>query len=74
MWGIDFVSDLLNIPVPDKSYDVILCTEVIEHVPDPISAINEISRILKSGGDSINYSSSTVRTTSRAISFLWWIH
>ena len=47
---IDFVSDILNIPVPDKSYDVILCTEVIEHVPDPIYAIKEISRILKAGG------------------------
>jgi ubiquinone/menaquinone biosynthesis C-methylase UbiE len=47
---IDFVSDILNIPVPDMSYDVILCTEVIEHVPDPISAIKEISRILKPGG------------------------
>lgn len=47
---IDYVSDILNIPVPDESYDVILCTEVIEHVPDPISAIKEISRILKPGG------------------------
>jgi len=47
---IDFVSDILNIPVPDKSFDVILCTEVIEHIPDPISAIKEISRILKPGG------------------------
>lgn len=47
---IDFVSDILDIPVPDKSYDVILCTEVIEHVPDPVSAIKEFSRILKPGG------------------------
>lgn len=47
---IDFVSDILDIPVPDESYDVILCTEVIEHIPDPISAIKEISRILKPGG------------------------
>lgn len=47
---IDYVSDILNIPVPAESYDVILCTEVIEHVPDPISAIKEISRILKPGG------------------------
>ena len=47
---IDFVSDILEIPVTDKEYDVILCTEVIEHVPDPISAIKEMSRILKPGG------------------------
>ena len=47
---IDYVSDILNIPVPDKSYDVILCTEVIEHIPDPVSAIKEFSRILKPGG------------------------
>ena len=47
---IDFISDILDIPVPDKSYDAILCTEVIEHIPDPISAIKEISRILKPGG------------------------
>lgn len=47
---IDFVSDIINIPVPDKSFDVVLCTEVIEHVPDPISAIKEIARILKPGG------------------------
>ena len=47
---IDFVSDILNIPVPDSSYNVILCTEVIEHVPNPILAIQEFSRILKPGG------------------------
>lgn len=47
---IDYVSDILDIPVPNESYDVIICTEVIEHVPDPISAIKEISRILKPEG------------------------
>ena len=47
---LDYVSDILDIPVLDSSFDVILCTEVIEHVPDPISTIKEISRILKPGG------------------------
>ena len=47
---IDFISDILNIPVDDESFDVILCTEVIEHVPNPIEALKEMSRILKPGG------------------------
>lgn len=47
---IDFVSDINDIPVNDNEFDVILCTEVLEHVPEPIKAIEEMSRILKSGG------------------------
>jgi ubiquinone/menaquinone biosynthesis C-methylase UbiE len=47
---IDYVSDIDNIPVPDKSFDVALCTEVLEHVPKPIEALKEIGRMLKTGG------------------------
>jgi len=47
---IDFVSDILDIPVNDSFADVILCTEVIEHVKYPIAVIKEFSRILKPGG------------------------
>lgn len=47
---IDYVSDITNIPVPDKSFDVIICTEVLEHVPEPIEALREMARILKPGG------------------------
>lgn len=47
---IDIVSDICCIPVPDQSYDVVLCTGVIEHVPEPILAVREMSRILKKGG------------------------
>lgn len=47
---IDIVSDITSIPLPDESFDAILCTEVIEHVPDPIKAIDELKRLLKKGG------------------------
>ncbi len=47
---LDIVSDITSIPEPDHSFDAIMCIEVFEHIPDPISAIKEFSRLLKPGG------------------------
>lgn len=47
---IDYVCDILNIAVEKDSFDVVLCTEVLEHVPKPIDAIHELARVLKPGG------------------------
>lgn len=47
---IDIVSNIVLIPVSDESFDVVLCSEVLEHIPDPVAAIKEFSRILKPGG------------------------
>ena len=48
--NIDYVSEILAIPAPEHSFDVILCTEVLEHVPEPIKVLKEISRLLRPGG------------------------
>lgn len=47
---IDIVSDITSIPVPDASFDTVLCSEVLEHIPNPVVAIQEFARVLKSGG------------------------
>lgn len=47
---IDFVSDARSIPVPDGSFDAIVCTEVLEHVPEPIAVVREFGRIVGLGG------------------------
>jgi ubiquinone/menaquinone biosynthesis C-methylase UbiE len=39
-----------TIPYGDKSFDKLLCSEVIEHVLDPISLLKEMKRVLKDDG------------------------
>jgi ubiquinone/menaquinone biosynthesis C-methylase UbiE len=41
---------LYEIPFPDASFDVAMCTEVLEHIEDDRKAVSEISRIVKPGG------------------------
>lgn len=50
---LDIVSDIASIPRPDASFDAVLCSEVIEHIVNPIEAIKEFSRLLKPGGQLI---------------------
>lgn len=47
---IDIVSDITAIPAPDGSFDAILCSEVLEHVPEPTHALDEFARLLKPEG------------------------
>jgi len=47
---IDYVCDAKQIPVPSGSFDVVLCTEVLEHHPEPIAVVHELARILSTGG------------------------
>jgi ubiquinone/menaquinone biosynthesis C-methylase UbiE len=47
---LDIVSDITKIPLQDASFDAIMCIEVFEHLPEPILAIKEFSRLLKKNG------------------------
>lgn len=47
---IDYVCDAADIPVESGHFDAVLCTEVLEHLSDPIRAVREFGRILKPGG------------------------
>lgn len=48
--NVDIVSDITAIPESDASFDAVMCTEVFEHLAEPIKAIREFARLLKPGG------------------------
>tara|TARA_R110002073_G_scaffold186197_7_gene344782 strand:- start:1299 stop:2018 length:720 start_codon:yes stop_codon:yes gene_type:complete len=43
-------ADAARLPFADGSFDVVICSEVLEHVPDPDAALAEIVRVTRPGG------------------------
>ena len=41
------VADVERLPFPDKSFDVVICCETLEHVPNPVGALNELARVCR---------------------------
>ena len=42
--------DALRLPFPDESFDRVICSEVLEHIPDDRAAMAELARVLRRGG------------------------
>jgi SAM-dependent methyltransferase len=42
--------DALALPFPDGAFDRVICSEVLEHLPDDVGAMRELARVLRSGG------------------------
>jgi SAM-dependent methyltransferase len=42
--------DITSVPVPDASFDAVICSHVLEHVADDRAALAEMWRILRPGG------------------------
>jgi SAM-dependent methyltransferase len=47
---LDYVAPLDEMPIPDESFDVVLCTEVLEHLKNPLASVQEMFRVLKPDG------------------------
>ena len=51
MEGVDVSVDITNMPeVDSNSYDILICSHVLEHVNDDKKALSELYRVLKPGG------------------------
>lgn len=61
--GADVFGDATALPFAGACADAVLCTEVMEHVPDPAAIIAEVRRVLAPGGHLI-----------LSVPFTWHIH
>ena len=50
IWSLS-VADVLSLPFKDNYFDLVICSEVMEHIPDHESAACEVIRVLKPGCD-----------------------
>lgn len=48
--AVDVFADVTRLPFRDRSFDAIVCSHVLEHVPDEQSALSELHRVLDPGG------------------------
>ncbi len=47
-WSLS-AADVTRLPFPDACFDLVICSEVLEHIPDHEGAAHEIVRVLKPG-------------------------
>jgi len=47
---VDMYGSADSIPAEDGSFDALVCTQVLEHVPQPLEAVLEFRRVLVGGG------------------------
>jgi methionine biosynthesis protein MetW len=57
---------------PDQSFDLIVCSEVIEHVYSPDDLLDEIRRLLKPGGYAVITTPNLASWKNRLIFLLGW--
>ncbi len=62
------LGNLTQLPFPDNYFDIVTCTEVLEHVPAYEKALSEFERVLKPNGKLIlTFPNETLWTISRFI-------
>jgi SAM-dependent methyltransferase len=53
MDSVDVRADITRLPFAEESFDAILCSHVLEHIPADRVAMSEMSRVLAPDGDAL---------------------
>jgi SAM-dependent methyltransferase len=48
--GVDLHVDITDLDLPDSSFEAVICSHVLEHIPDDAAAMRELRRITASSG------------------------
>lgn len=62
------------LPVDDASYDVVLCTQVLEHVDDPALAVRELHRVTAPSGRVLASTHGTQVYHPNPVDYWRWTH
>jgi SAM-dependent methyltransferase len=71
---VDIVAPADAIPVESGKYDCVLCTQALEHVPDPGSVVAEIYRVLAPGGMALVSTHGVIRYHPNPEDYWRWTH
>lgn len=63
------VADAHKIPYQENIFDLVICTEVLEHIANPEEALHEIKRVLKKNGTAVI----ELDSGSLLFSIVWYI-
>ncbi len=68
-------ADMTTLPFPDRAFDAVYIVTALEFVPEPVSALGEVARVLRPGGrlviHALNPASDWGRTRLRALPATW---
>ena len=49
--ALTYQASVYDMPIENNTYDYVLCSQLFEHLAEPKQAMNEVYRVLKSGGE-----------------------